>query len=209
VLPAAAILFLGGCATLKQNYPEKNRFAPELDREAAAGAEPEGGILRVREFSVAPQYSGAGLVYRTGPMEYKTDYYNEFLVPPGALFAAITRQWLADSGLFRTVTGSDASIVPDYVLEANISALYGSVVPGEEPSAVLEMRFLLFRGQDARSGEYFQKTCLEKIPLEEVSARGVMEGWNRALQEILTDLEGAIRDDLEKETMTTKEEGGK
>jgi len=206
MLLAGGALLLGGCAALKQNYPDKNRFAPELEREAAPESVAESGVLRVREFSVAPQFSAPGFVYRTGPMEYKTDYYNEFLIPPGALFAAASREWMANSGLFRTVTESDSPVGPDQVLEGNISQLYGNVVPGEKGAAVLEMRFLLFPGTGAGSGEYFQKRYQKDIPLEEFSARGVMEGWNRGLEEILTDLEGELRDYLVKGGKKGKDE---
>ena len=93
--------------------------------------------LEVRRFGVDAVFAEKPLVYRTGPLSYEPDYYNEFLVSPAVMVTDRTRNWLADSGLVTQVLVPGSRIEPTHTLEGHITEMYGDLRDPAEPAAVL------------------------------------------------------------------------
>jgi cholesterol transport system auxiliary component len=190
------VLIAGGCS-IKQSYPAKDYFALEVNRETEATPPSDGKTLLVRDFIVSPKFEDKGFVYRLTDQNYETDYYNEFLVPPGALLGEDTREWLADSGIFDLVGDRRTVVSPTFSLHVRVIALYGDMrVKGQE-KAVLEARIFVFEHAEPEvsrdSDLRFQEIYREKVPLNDRSPAALVEGWNTAFRNILTAVENDLR----------------
>ena len=53
---------------------------------------------------VAPAFASPPLVYRTGEVQYSSDFYNAFIAEPGPLLGASMAEWLDRAGPFKTVS---------------------------------------------------------------------------------------------------------
>lgn len=191
------VLIAGGCS-IKQSYPAKDYFALEVSRETEATPPSEGKTLLVRDFIVSPKFADKGFVYRLTDLNYETDYYNEFLVPPGALLSEDTREWLAGSGIFDLVGDRSTLVSPTYTLYGRITGLYGDMRMKGQEKAVLEVRVFVFEHLDpdvTRDTDLrFQKKYREEVPLSARSPAALVEGWNEAFRQFLTALEEDLRE---------------
>lgn len=144
-------------------------------------------ILELRQVRVASTFDGQSFVYRTGSFSYEHDPYAEFLVPPAEALASPIRGYLRHSGLFRAVIRPDNVLPPDVVLEVFVSRLYGDLRESHQPAAVLGLRVLFTRvGQGASSRVLLQRNYLRRIPVKTRTAAAIMAGWNKGLQQILS-----------------------
>jgi len=190
------VLVAGGCS-IKQSYPSKDYFALEVSRETESAPPSAEKTLLVQDFIVSPKFEDKGFVYRLTDLTYETDYYNEFIVPPGALFSEDTREWLAGSGIFDLVGDRRTVVSPTYTLQGRITALYGDMRKKGREKAVLEVRVFVFEhpGPDVthETDLRFQKKYREEVPLSARSPAALVEGWNTAFRNILTALEKDLR----------------
>lgn len=190
----ALAIVLGGSCSIKQAYPTKDYFALDISREGEPKNTGDGKTILVRDFVVSPRYEDKGFVYRIGDLTYETDYYNEFVVPPGVLLGGDLREWLSESGLFALVTDMQSSMRPDSILEGRVTELYGDMREKGAEKAVLEIKLFLFENTSPDPTLRFQRTYREEIPLRERSPTALAEGWNEGFREILI----ALAEDLAK-----------
>ena len=80
-------------------------------------------MLRVRALRVSPPYDSLLFVYRTGPSQFDTDYYNNFIAPPASLLTGDLIDWLSRSAPM-IVSDTSSDLQPNAVLEGNITRLY-------------------------------------------------------------------------------------
>ncbi len=149
--------------------------------------------LRVRRFDVDTAFADKGFVYRIGEFRYESDYYHEFLVAPGTMIAEQTRDWLADSGLFKRVLPVRSPLESTYLLEGNVTALYGDFTNKAAPEAVLEIRFFLVSPADAGEKAVFARTYRTVTPVPDRTAEDFIGALSRSLAEILTHLEADLQ----------------
>jgi len=196
------ILFLGiswlffssaACLSVQKSFPEKRYYILDVSHESGGPNSALARSLRIRKLQVSPRFEGKGLVYRRGNLTYESDFYNEFFIPPGSLLTEELRQWLARSGLFEYVTDAAGQVEPTYILEGTVSSLYGDYRDGAAPQAVLEIEFFLVHDLPAREEILLRKGYRVEIPLKGRSPESLVEGWNNALQQILTALENDLR----------------
>jgi hypothetical protein len=154
---------------------------------------PSDAVLRIRRFRVSPGFEGKGFVYRKGNLNYASDFYNEFFISPASMIAEEVDKWLKESGLFKYVTSSSSPVEPTMELEGVISALYGDYRETEVPKAVLEIQFFLVRNASSRPVIVFQKTYHEESLIKGNSPDTLVEGWNLALEHILTKFETNLK----------------
>jgi cholesterol transport system auxiliary component len=187
------LLFLTGCLGMGRNSVEKRTFVLNAGRQGEVGSSATGAILRVRKFRVSPRYEGKGFVYRTGDLRFESDFYREFFTPPASLITEEVRKWLAESGPFEVVMDLSGQTGPMYILEGEIIDLYGDYNRGSLPRAVMDIRFFLINDVSGRSEMVFQKRYRKEPPLKSDSPDALVQGWNEALSQILTDLERDLR----------------
>ncbi|MFH1090643.1 MAG: hypothetical protein V1742_03635 [Pseudomonadota bacterium] len=181
------------CGTISREYPPKHFYALDVSRPADAAVKKSGPILRIRTFRVSPGFEDKYFVYRSGDSSYESDFYNEFFVPPGAMLTENIRQWLSATGLFQYVLDAPSHVLPDFILEGAVTALYGDFRDLKNPLAVMELQFFLVHNQRSGSPIAFQKNYRLEIPLKGQTPADLVQGWNMALRRILSRLEDDLR----------------
>ncbi|MBU0714626.1 MAG: hypothetical protein KJ964_04655 [Verrucomicrobia bacterium] len=181
---------LAGCVNLTRESLPRQLYA--LNIETAPVPEHvmiPGSVLKVRAFQEMPRYHGREFVYRLSNVRYQTDYYNLFLVSPGALLAEETGQWLAQCGLFERVIAASSRVRATHLLEGTVVLMEGDFRNAGAPTAALGV-FLTLIDQTANpSAIVFQKHYAQFVALSDTAPGTLVEGWNKALQTVLTDFE--------------------
>ena len=184
----ACLMIFSGCGS-RQAY-DKKYYVLDVVRQAEPIRTDAESILEVRRFTIDSAFAGKGLVYRTGEFEYKSDFYNEFLVSPAAMITDKTNNWLAESGLFGTVPDVGSLVDPTHVIEGNITALYGDFRDSSSPKAVMEMRLFLLKAKaTGESTPIFGKTYRATIDIESKIPQDLVKAFDKCLEDILISLE--------------------
>ncbi|HLC17038.1 MAG TPA: hypothetical protein VJL89_12520 [Thermodesulfovibrionia bacterium] len=132
------LTFVTGCISLKKTYPEKHQFMLDVpQRSTGASSADTASVLLIRSLNVSPLYENKGFVYFKGQHTYASDFYNEFFIEPGPMLTEALRKWLNSAGLFAHVLSKPGEILPDYILEGTVTALYGDYSQENQYRAVL------------------------------------------------------------------------
>jgi cholesterol transport system auxiliary component len=194
-LCAPALLLLAGCVNLEKSYPDKRYFVlSAADNIAPANPTADhNGVLLVSNLRVSPRYEGRSFVYRRTEFNYESDFYNQFLVSPGAILTEEVRKAVARAQVFKIVIGGGSQLEPTYVLEGSVNALYGDFRDVGSPKAVLEMEFFLTNASATNATILAQKNFSKSIAIAGRSPEALVQGWNRGLEEILTALAADLK----------------
>lgn len=187
------LVSLTGCIELNKGFPEKRFYSLEAGRQGGPASPAAGTILKIRRFPIAPEFEGRELVYRTGELQYESDFYHEWFVSPGAMFTQQIQNWMAASGLFQTVLDGSSVIEETHLLEGSITALYADVREKTAPRAVLEMRVRLVQERAGRSTILFQQDYRQAASMADDSPGALVTAWNEDLRQVLTLLEEDLR----------------
>jgi len=148
-----------------------------------------GRVLAIRTLQIAASFDTRSLVYRTGEFSYDRDPYAEFLVSPNEALVTLIRSSLRGAGAFSDVMESGGALKANTLLEISVSQLYGDFRQPQHPAAVLAIRFVFL---DAPNGVpekmIFRQEYSRTIPLRATTAVALMEGWNHALAQVLTEV---------------------
>jgi cholesterol transport system auxiliary component len=188
------LFLLTGCFNISKSYPVKHYFVLSASRSEKVSSPTSNAVLRIQRFRVSPQFDGQEFVYKNGNLSYKSDFYNEFFIPPGLMMADEVGKWLSGSGLFKYVMGFSSPVEPTFELSGVVSALYGDYSDIEAPKAVLEIQFFLVRNVSSRPVIVFGKTYREETPIKGNSPDALVAGWNLALEHILIRFETNLKD---------------
>jgi ABC-type uncharacterized transport system auxiliary subunit len=176
---------LAGC-TLTRPAPVKNTFLldPALPPPVTA-AKP--ATLRIGTLNVAAPYRDRAFVYRTGELQFESDFYHEFFVAPGPMIAQAATKALSQANVFaRVVPAGTAPEEGDYVLEGFVSDLYADA--RQKPAAgVVGITFYLTR-TSFPSSVVWSKSYREQEPLAQTTADALAQAWNAALGRVLASL---------------------
>jgi cholesterol transport system auxiliary component len=183
----AASLIFTGCVSIEKSYPDKHYFVLDIALEASPQNPAESGTLQIASARVSPRYADRNFVYRRSDTRFESDFYNQFMISPGALVAEELRQELSRSGIFKFVVGSANAVAPTHTLETIVNTLYGDFRDLRAPKAVIEMEFFLTQ-EGSPSGIVFHKLYHRTIPFSGRNPEALVQGWNRALEAILASL---------------------
>jgi cholesterol transport system auxiliary component len=192
---------LCGCAQSAPAY--RKYYALDTTRQGGPTQIHTDATLRLRRFNVDEAFASRELVNRLDEFRYETDYYHQFLVPPGVMITEKTRDWLANSGLFGRVTAAGGRVESTYLLEGNVIDLYADFRKASAPVAILEIRFFLLVGAEASESVALAETYKAAAPISDRTAEAVVEAFSRDLDDILPRLEG----DVEKVIARTPNKG--
>ncbi len=182
------LIVFSGCGG-RQAYDKRYYVLNAVRRAESIPVETD-SVLEVRRFTIDSAFGGKGLVYRTGEFEYESDFYNEFLVSPAAMITDKVRNWLSGSGIFKTVVDSGSQVDPTHVIEGNITALSGDFRDTSSAKANIEMRIFLLRVKaGGESNPVLGKTYQAAIGIESKGAEGLVEAFDKCLEDILSALE--------------------
>jgi cholesterol transport system auxiliary component len=187
------VFTVGGCVSLERAYPDRRYFVIEAPRGAASPNLAASGVLLVTSLRVSPRYESKSLIYRRSDSGFESDYYNQFLVSPGAMLTEDIRRGLADAQASQYVVGTSSQLDPTHVLEGTVDAFYGDFRDTSAPKAVLEMEFFLSKESPARAEILMRKRYAKAIPVNGRSAEALVKGWDQALGEIITALAADLK----------------
>ena len=182
----AATLMLSAC--LAQPHPQKNIFSlsPILD-EAQAPRPVKRRTLLVGTASAAAGFDNRALVYRVGPDQFESDFYNEFLAPPPRLLVDLATQYLdARNAKVRAVKTPGLTLA-DFGLETYLESLYGDFTVNQ-PQAVVKVKYTLNDLRGARPRILLDKTYQAERPFGDRSPAGLVAALNDGLDQILAEL---------------------
>lgn len=190
----ASALMIAGCGP--KSY-EKQYYMLDTRRSASAVAGDNSNLVQVHRFTVASAYNSKSFIYRMGEFEYESDFYNEFLVSPGAMITEKTRNWLSESGLFGRVLAPGDGLAPTHVIDGNVIALYGDFREKSSPRAVMEVRIFLSETETrSESGIVFGNTYKSSIGFESREPAALVAAYDRCLTEILGNFERDLAAEL-------------
>lgn len=188
-----------GCANVNKPYPERTFFLFKVSEPSANIPTVQGTVLDVNRFSISPTSEGREFIYRTTDLEYKTDFYNQFFRPPTTIMTETVRQWLNQSGLFEDVLTPASQAVANYAIEGNIVELYGDYRNLASANAVMSIQLYLLKiSEDGSAPDILlSKTYTSEQPIGVASPQNLMNGWNKALEEILNEFLSDLKDNLQ------------
>ena len=126
----AGVLAVSGCGLSERPYAEKREWPLSVSRGAAAPPRADGRILLVRDLQAAPGLQARGLQTLQADGSVRTDFYEEWAVPPAEGIGSTLRQWLAESGLFAAVIAPGSRLAARLVLEGTLTALLADAAKG-------------------------------------------------------------------------------
>lgn len=133
---------LAGCSALSRPAPVRQTYLLEPALPPAV-ATPKPRSVRVSRVEVAAPYRGREFVYRTDALRYETDYYDQFLVAPTAMFTEQTSRALEAARVFERVVPTGSGADSDLALEGFVSALYADARDGAPVGAELAVTYYL------------------------------------------------------------------
>ena len=195
LFPSWVLLFLTltGCATLEKNYPERNYYILNVSNKDQNSPPVLGTVLEVRRFEISPSFASREFVYRNGDLSYKSDFYNQFFRPPGQLITEQVRKWLSESSRFKYVVDSSNNVEANYILEGNVSEVFGDFRTPNTPKAVMGIQFFLTEETSTNPKIVFENNYRREVVLSSNSAEELVKGWNEALEQILTALSSDLK----------------
>jgi cholesterol transport system auxiliary component len=191
---SSALLFGAGC--IQRQTIVKDSFLLDAQRTGPTVQKASGGILTVQPFSIAPAYSGKDLVEQVDYLQVDSDYYNEYFVSPSVMITSLTRNWLADSGIFETVLPPLSSINPEMSLEGHIKKLLADTKDRSDPKAILEIKFILIKHENRQRTIRLEKSYAVTEQIQDRSPQGYIAAENKCLEQILELLEKDLVENL-------------
>ncbi|MDB6039002.1 MAG: hypothetical protein JWM99_2843 [Verrucomicrobiales bacterium] len=176
---------LSGCLSRPSLNRQTFAFtAPEQMASSNAAIE---RVLGIRNLEIAAPFEGRPLVYRTGDYTYVRDPYAAFLDTPAEGLLITIREWLRDQASFVAVVERSSSLKPNTFAEISVTRLYGDFRQPQRPVAVLTMRFRFFDAPNALPGKVLlEREYARSVPLKSATPTALMDGWNQALMQVLT-----------------------
>jgi ABC-type uncharacterized transport system auxiliary subunit len=183
-------MILSGCGS-RAALNQRN-FILEASRNRPQQKTGKNIVLSVQNFHADMTFSNKNLVYRKGPSEYETDFYNQFLISPSDMITEKTRSWLSESGLFKLVLEPGSYADATHSLEGNILALYGDFRDKSSPKATMKIRFFMLKLSE--KSVVFAKTYEVESKVSDRTAESLIEAFEDCLTNILSDLEEDLQE---------------
>lgn len=187
-----ATMFTAGCGGLRPEPPRKEYHVISAERRIRSLAPRIGEVLLLEPVRISPAFEDESFVYRRSATRYESDFYREFFAPPARLVEQSIAQWLRTAGSFGQVTDLSSRLTPDHSMTVNVVEIYGDY-SGEKPFAVLTLQVALYQETPAgpvlmHSGTWHGREEVTEAP----GSEDLVAAWNRALGQILMQLEREI-----------------
>jgi cholesterol transport system auxiliary component len=186
VLALGTFAFVAGCGFTRQS-PVKETYL--LDPAVPSPvAKAQTGSLRVGAVNVAAPFRARNFVVRDTELQYESDFYHEFIVPPALMFTDATARSLVAAKVFVNVSRPGVTASADWVLDGFVSALYADTRDAKQPAAVIEVTYYLSRDDGGVSSPVWSQAYRKQIAVASSSTSVYVSALNTALSEILADL---------------------
>lgn len=189
VLAAAA--GLTGCSILPvRPYLEKREWPLDVRRPVTLPPNPAGKVLLVRTLRAAPGLEARGLQVLQPDRSIRTDFYEEWSVPPADAVEDVLRRWLAASGLFSAVLAPGSRLRADLALEGELLSMLAR--PADRLSRVsLGLVLLDLRPSTVRV--LLQSEVDATAPLDNNDPPAIAHAGQTALASVMQTVEAQIR----------------
>jgi ABC-type uncharacterized transport system auxiliary subunit len=193
-----------GCAGLKVPYPAKSYYlvdpgAAVIPSTTHTPSPAVNGTLKVRQIRIASPFNGDSFIYKVGPNQYASDYYDAFLMPTDRMLTSGLTCWLGESGLFTHVVDAESSVRAGYALEGSVSKFMIDATDPHKHQAVVDAQFFLLHNTEAGPEILFSKSYTISAPVKSDGHAAEVEAWNEACQSILVGLTSDINQKLTRE----------
>ncbi len=131
---------------------------------------------------VAAPFASDGFVYRVTPGTWETDPYNQFLVSPADMMTSILRNWTRESGLYGDVAVPGAGGGQDYLIDCDLTEIYGDFSNPAAPRAVLTIEAQVFHRTDKGRDMVLRKTFTQSVRIASRTPAALVDAWNDALR---------------------------
>jgi uncharacterized lipoprotein YmbA len=190
---AASVAFVLTACSIGKPVPQATTYvvepvAPTQRLSGLHGSE----VVRMGNVRVAAAFSGNALVYRTDEVTFVSDPYQAFIADPREMLGNQMASWLNRAGPFKAVAQPDSSLPANYILEANVTELYGDFRPGKAAAAVMAVQFTLVNNDAVGPGLVFEHTIARRVALEQASPDALVRGYGKAVSEILSEVAGEL-----------------
>ncbi|UQZ88138.1 hypothetical protein C4J81_02485 [Deltaproteobacteria bacterium Smac51] len=186
LMVAAGALLTTGC--LSKPYPNKNYFSLSAELPNTTTVQKaKRYTLMVGTVNAASGFEDRLLVYRIGPNQYETDFYNEFVAAPARLLADLAAQHLDNINSKVRVVKNPGMRMADFGLETYLEGIFGdfTVTP---PAATVNIRFTLNDLRGSQAKVIMDKTYRCTRSIQEKKPTALVAGMNVCVNEILNEL---------------------
>ena len=192
ILAIVPALALAGCGTIlsTREAVEKRNWPMLVRRPESVLPKMGGRVLLVRGFAAAPGLDRRGLQTLAADGSMKSDFYEEWAVPPADGAEEALRQWLAASGQFAAVLAPGSRLPADLVLEGELLALRAEPARGV---AVASIAYVLADQRPRDAVLLRQETMDAEAPLLGADAPAQAAAQLRALAIVLARIEMSLR----------------
>lgn len=177
-----------GCLNLNKSYPEKRLFVLDVSPTPRAATSNSPVVLKINKFRVSPLYGGRQMVYRTGDLQYESDFYDEWFISPSSLLTQQFHSWFSKSGQFQYVLMGTNHLEPTHLVEGKVSEFYGDYRASSSPKAILGIDLQVVEGL-RREHIVFQRTYHREVSLSDRSPDTLAGGLTEALPLVLVEFE--------------------
>ena len=192
LLPVFVVaLLLMGC--FHKPAPTKNTYSLNISdiKGQTETNTPKKYSMIVGQISVASGFEGRSLVYKVGPNQFETDFYNELIAPPDRLLADLAVQYLDTHSTKMQVLKNSGLRLAEFGIEAYIEKLYGDY--SQTPhKAVVNIKFTVNDLRPAEPKGLISKNYISEVPISGNSPALLVEGLSRALTQLLAELTADI-----------------
>jgi len=182
---------LSGCVNLAKSASRRNFYMLNTSGTVPPGnLVPTGDkpLLHIQNFSIAAQFARREFVYRTDDDLYESDYFNAFFINPADILHERITFGLAYADPFNILFPGLDQLNADYLLDGYVTMLCGDFRDPKQPKAALGMAIYLLKTTKPNTSVVMGKTYTREIPIAKRTPSLLVQGWNQALTEILTDL---------------------
>ena len=127
---ASLSLLLSGCGLSERPFVERRQWPLAVVRPIIRPGRPSGIVLELRTLRAAPDLSQRGLLTLQVDGSIRSNFYEDWSVPPALAVEASLRQWLGQSGRFVAVGAAGDRLVADIMLDGELTALWTDLGQG-------------------------------------------------------------------------------
>jgi cholesterol transport system auxiliary component len=185
-----ALLATGCTGGLSERpYTERRQWPLLIRRERDLPPRKGGRVLEVRGLRAGPGLETRGLQELQRDGSVRTDFYEEWAVPPAQGAEDALRLWLAGSGRFAAVVATGSRMPPDLVLEGELTVLWSQPTEQEARAAIA---ITLLDQREAAPRIRLQKTFTGRAVLGGTGAPAAAQAQLAALRDVFGQIEAAV-----------------
>jgi cholesterol transport system auxiliary component len=184
-----SLLAFAGCVNLKKKFPDIKTYDLNIERTEKESPAAYATAVQINPFSAVGELNRRFFVYRTGENRYEEDFYNQTFIPPADMVTEDVSVWLSASPLVRYVLDEALGEDPVFTIDGKVLELYGDYRDEKSPRAQLALQLTVREVAGKKTSTRFQKTYSRAVSMERISAANLIEGWNTALEQVLTEFE--------------------